>query len=60
VKLKKINLPKKFFEIAAQNAVDSIYFLSPERQILFWNKSAETLTGYKRGKSLEDIAMITY
>jgi diguanylate cyclase (GGDEF)-like protein/PAS domain S-box-containing protein len=47
VKSKNINLPKKFFEIAAQNAVDSIYFLSPERQILFWNKSAETLTGYK-------------
>jgi hypothetical protein len=23
-----MNLPKKFFEIAAQNAVDSTYFLS--------------------------------
>uniref|UniRef100_A0A7C2K485 Diguanylate cyclase n=1 Tax=candidate division WOR-3 bacterium TaxID=2052148 RepID=A0A7C2K485_UNCW3 len=43
----KTRIPKIFFEVAAKEAVDCIYFLSPQRQILFWNKSAEILTGFK-------------
>lgn len=27
---------------------DGVYFVTPERRIVFWNKAAENITGYKR------------
>lgn len=36
-----------FFKTAAQNSPEPLYFVTRERKIIFWNKSAEKATGYK-------------
>lgn len=39
---------KKYYETAADNTIDGIYFVDRRRKILYWNKSAEEITGYKK------------
>jgi diguanylate cyclase (GGDEF)-like protein/PAS domain S-box-containing protein len=39
---------KKYYETAAENTVDGIYFVDRKRKILYWNKAAEEITGYKK------------
>ena len=38
---------KLYYEII-ENLCDGVYFVDPDRQITFWNKAAEDITGYKR------------
>jgi diguanylate cyclase (GGDEF)-like protein/PAS domain S-box-containing protein len=37
-----------FFRDLLESLSDGVYFLDKERHITYWNKGAETLTGYKR------------
>ncbi|MGC8690807.1 MAG: diguanylate cyclase domain-containing protein [Caldisericum sp.] len=39
---------KKYYETAADNTIDGIYFVDRKRKILYWNKAAEEITGYKK------------
>ncbi|MCC8025779.1 MAG: sensor domain-containing diguanylate cyclase [Clostridium sp.] len=40
-----MKIEKMYLEII-NNLPDGIYFVSPDREILFWNKAAEKITGY--------------
>ncbi len=49
---KKFKLDEKFFELIVDNLYDAIYFCDINRKIIFWNKAAEKLTGYKKEEIL--------
>ncbi|BAL80437.1 diguanylate cyclase domain-containing protein [Caldisericum exile] len=39
---------KKYYETATENTIDGVYFVDRRRKILYWNKAAEEITGYKK------------
>ena len=41
-----------FFEGILDNLYDGIYFVDRERKITYWNKAAETITGFRRPEVL--------
>ena len=49
---------ENFYKILLDNLYDGIYFVDRKRRILYWNKGAERLTGYKssevKGKRCAD------
>ena len=42
-----INLNEDFYKKLLDNLFDAVYFVELHRKITYWNKSAESLTGYK-------------
>jgi diguanylate cyclase (GGDEF)-like protein/PAS domain S-box-containing protein len=42
-----INLTENFYKKILDNLYDGVYFVDLDRKITYWNKSAESLTGYK-------------
>ncbi|MCB2178774.1 sensor domain-containing diguanylate cyclase [bacterium] len=40
------NLPDSFYKTLLQSMHDGVYMVDRERRIMFWNQSAEELTGY--------------
>ncbi len=36
----------RFHQLVLDNLFDGVYFVDPERQILYWNKGAERITGF--------------
>lgn len=36
----------EFYETMLQNIYEGVYFVNPQRKILFWNKGAERITGF--------------
>ena len=42
-----INFDEDFYKILLDNLYDGVYFVDLHRKITYWNKSAESLTGYK-------------
>jgi diguanylate cyclase (GGDEF)-like protein/PAS domain S-box-containing protein len=46
------DLDPKLSETLLDNLYDGVYFVDPERQITFWNKGAERITGYARAEVL--------
>ena len=41
-------LGKDFFEKLLESLYDGLYFVDANRRILYWNRGAELLTGYKQ------------
>src|SRR5271165_2369258 len=35
-----------FYKLLLDDLYDAVYFVDPDRRILYWNHAAETLTGY--------------
>lgn len=42
-----MKLPDSLFKVILENINDAVYFVNKERRILYWNKAAENLTGFK-------------
>ncbi len=42
------NLPDDIYKKLTENLYDGVYFVTRERRIIFWNKQAEKITGYKK------------
>lgn len=42
--------PEKLYLEIINNLCDGVYFVDKERRITFWNKAAETITGYTSGE----------
>ena len=42
-----ISINENFFKNILDNLYDGVYFVDLDRRITYWNKSAESLTGYK-------------
>ena len=38
----------QFYRGLLDNVADGVYFVDPDRKILFWNKAAERITGFKK------------
>lgn len=53
-----MKLPEGFYRVLLDNIKDGVYFTDKNRKILYWNKGAEELTGYKKeeiiGKRCQD------
>uniref|UniRef100_A0A7C3MIK4 Diguanylate cyclase n=1 Tax=Dictyoglomus thermophilum TaxID=14 RepID=A0A7C3MIK4_DICTH len=41
-------IPKNFYKKLLEHITDGIYFVDTNRKIIYWNKSAEIITGYKK------------
>jgi diguanylate cyclase (GGDEF)-like protein/PAS domain S-box-containing protein len=46
------DLSPDFYETLLDNLYDGVYFVDRERQITFWNKAAEKITGFTKGEVL--------
>jgi diguanylate cyclase (GGDEF)-like protein/PAS domain S-box-containing protein len=46
------DISPSFYEALLDNIYDGIYFVNPDRQITFWNKAAERITGFTKGEVL--------
>lgn len=46
--LELAKLPSSLFKTILDGAEEGVYILDPQRRIVFWNKGAEKITGYKR------------
>jgi diguanylate cyclase (GGDEF)-like protein/PAS domain S-box-containing protein len=46
------DLSPKFYETLLDNLYDGVYFVNRERQITFWNKAAERITGFSKAEVL--------
>ncbi len=42
-------LPNHFYRQMLDHLAEGVYFVDPNRQILYWNRAAEQLTGYAAG-----------
>ncbi len=42
-----IDIKEKFYKTILDNLYDGVYFVDSHRTITYWNKSAESITGYK-------------
>lgn len=42
-----------FYKFVLNGVKDGVYFVNTKRQITFWNKSAERITGFKQGDVLD-------
>ncbi len=40
------SIDASFYKTLLENVSDGVYFVSPERQILYWNKTAESISGF--------------
>ena len=47
MKEKRLRLPDYIFKDLTEQLYDGVYFVNPERKILFWNRQAEKITGYR-------------
>lgn len=45
-------LKESFYKELLENISDGVYFVDKDRKILFWNKSAERITGFSRDEIL--------
>lgn len=51
--MKKIRkFEKPYFLTAAKESPDALYFVTKDRQIIFWNQKAEEITGFKKEEVL--------
>lgn len=48
--MKKLPLESQFHKSLVDNLYDGVYFVDTERQITYWNKGAERITGYPADK----------
>ena len=46
------DLSPNFYETLLDNLYDGVYFVNRERQITFWNKAAERITGFTKAEVL--------
>jgi diguanylate cyclase (GGDEF)-like protein/PAS domain S-box-containing protein len=46
------DISPNFYETLLDNLYDGVYFVNPERQITFWNKAAEKITGFTKAEVL--------
>jgi diguanylate cyclase (GGDEF)-like protein/PAS domain S-box-containing protein len=46
------DLSPKFYETLLDNLYDGVYFVNRDRQITFWNKAAERITGFSKAEVL--------
>ncbi len=44
--MEPLNLSESFWLTLLDNVSDGVYFVTPKRQILYWNKAAEEITGF--------------
>lgn len=42
-----MKLPEGIYKVLLDNIADAVYFVDKDRRILYWNRSAEELTGFK-------------
>ena len=41
-------LPEDIYKKLAEELYDGVYFTDKNRKVVFWNKQAENITGYKK------------
>jgi diguanylate cyclase (GGDEF)-like protein/PAS domain S-box-containing protein len=46
------NISPSFYETLLDNLYDGVYFVNRERQITFWNRAAEKITGFTKAEVL--------
>jgi diguanylate cyclase (GGDEF)-like protein/PAS domain S-box-containing protein len=46
------DISPSFYEALLDNIYDGVYFVNLDRQITFWNKAAERITGFTKGEVL--------
>ncbi|HVN95469.1 MAG TPA: diguanylate cyclase [Syntrophorhabdaceae bacterium] len=61
-KSKDMLLDGEFYRMILDNIYDGVYFVQPDRTIIYWNESAERLTGFTREELIgkhcwEDVLM---
>ena len=47
-----VRLPKNIYKKLTEEIYDGICFITPQRKIIFWNKQAERITGYRKKEAL--------
>ncbi|MCX8094460.1 MAG: PAS domain-containing protein, partial [Candidatus Goldbacteria bacterium] len=52
MKENELKMDEQFFKLILDNLYDAIYFCDTDRKIIYWNKAAEKLTGYKKEEIL--------
>jgi diguanylate cyclase (GGDEF)-like protein/PAS domain S-box-containing protein len=50
--MKKKVVPELFYKELMDNLYDGVYFVDTDRQITYWNKGAERITGYQAEKMI--------
>ena len=46
------HLPEDIYKKLAEELYDGVYFTDKNRKVIFWNKQAENITGYKKKEVL--------